>query len=175
LRRMDPNVPVSLVGYSFGARTIAGALDLLAGGTFAGRTLPDGAAPAKRAPVRAVLWAAAMGAGWLSPGYAAGDALSVADRILVTRNLCDPVLKFYPLMYRGRGPQAMGYVGPACISRLGAEAEKVAILPVECSVGRNHDVKCYLRAGPVRAQLAWYTLVETPKAESASPEPAAAP
>ena len=108
--RMAPEVRVSLIGYSFGARTITGALHLLAGGEFAGRRLPEGNAPVERTPVRALLVAAAMSADWLSPGRANGLALGLADRVLVTRNRYDPVLKHYPRMYRRGGPQALDCV-----------------------------------------------------------------
>ncbi len=175
LGRMDPEVRVSMIGYSFGARTITGSLQLLAGGRFAGRALPEGAAAPDRIPVRAVLLAAAMNAYSLSPGQRAGLALSLADRVLVTRNMYDPVLKYYPMMYRRRGPQALGYTGPTRSARLGEHGETLEILPVERSVGGNHDLECYLRAWPVRSQLAEYAFLGTPEPESEAPKPAPAP
>jgi len=171
LGRVNPEVRVSLIGYSFGARTITGALQLLAGGRFAGRSLPEGAAPVERTPVRAVLVAAAMSAHWLSSGGANGLALSLADRVLVTRNTYDPVLKYYPRMYGRGGPQALGYTGLARSSRLGEQREKVEILPVERSVGSNHGLNGYLRASPVRSRLAWYAFLEPPVAEAEADAP----
>ena len=170
LGRMNPEVRVSLIGYSFGARTITGALHLLAGGEFAGRSLPEGTAPVERTPVRAVLVAAAMNADWLSPGRANGLALSLAERVLVTRNMYDPVLQYYPRMYGRGGPQALGYTGLARSSRLAEQREKVEILPVERSVGSNHDWDGYLRASPVRSRLAWYAFLEPPEAEADAPD-----
>ncbi len=41
LDRVRPDVQVNLIGYSFGARVISGALHILAGGTVAGRELID--------------------------------------------------------------------------------------------------------------------------------------
>jgi len=171
LGQLDPDVPVCLVGYSFGARAITAALHILAGGQVAGRSLPEGHV-VERAPVRAVLVAAAMDSGWLLPGHRNGLALSRLDRVLVLLNCSDPVLKFYPLMYGLGGPQALGRAGPACPGRLGDEAEKIELLDVTCSVGRNHDWDCYVRSPALRAHLAWYTFPETEPAEAQTQGPA---
>ena len=160
LRKMNPDVRVSMMGYSFGARTITGALQLLGGGKFAGRTLPDLNAPVTRAPVRAVLVAAAMPNYWLSPGRSNGLALAQADRVLVTRNRSDPVLQWYDRMYGRGGPQALGYTGPSSYSRLGEHRERIEVVGVERSVGNNHDWNGYLGASPLRSRLAWYTFLE---------------
>jgi hypothetical protein len=166
LARMNREVPLSLVGYSFGARTITGALELLAGGSYSGRSLPEGMAPLKRKPVRAVLVAAAIDSGDLLPGRRNGLALSLVEQVLVTRNLCDPALKWYRRMYRRRGPEAMGFTGPVGLSCLGDAREKVETLPVECSVGRNHDWSGYLRASSLRSRLAGYAFLEPPAPEA---------
>jgi hypothetical protein len=160
LRKMDPDVRVSMIGYSFGARTITGALQLLGGGKFGGYGLPDLDAPVTRTPVRAVLVAAAMPNYWLSPGRSNGLALAQADRVLVTRNRYDPVLQWYDRMYGRGGPQALGYTGPSSFSRLGEQRERVEVLGVERSVGNNHDWNGYLNASPLRSRLAWYTFLE---------------
>ncbi|NQT17055.1 MAG: hypothetical protein HQ582_30135 [Planctomycetes bacterium] len=167
LRQVNPDVPVSLTGYSFGARTITGALQLLAGGEFAGRSLPEGTAPVQRTPIRAVLVAAAMANYWLLPGKTNGLALSQAERILVTRNRNDPVLQWYDRMYGRGGPAALGYTGPASPSRLGADQEKVETLVLDRSVGSNHDWAGYLRASPLRGRLAWYAFLEPADSEAA--------
>jgi len=176
--RIHPDVPVSAIGYSFGARVIGGALQILAGGRVAGRTLPE-RPTTRRAPVRAVLVAAAVDADWLLPDRRYGLALGQVDRMLVTRNLCDPVLKRYPLMYCVRGPQAIGYVGPACLEQLGPQREKIELVDLTCSVGRIHDWATYFAASGVRERLAWYALLEpvdrkTSPPASCSPEVQAA-
>lgn len=164
LQHLDPDVPVSLIGYSFGARIITGALHLLGGGELAGRSL---AQPARVLadgvkqvpPRRAVLVAAALDANWLLPGRPNELALSQVQRLLVTRNVRDPVLKWYPRMYRHGGPQALGFVGPAtCLSD-----EKVELLDLSCSVGRVHDWGRYWAATGLRRRLAWYTFLDPPE------------
>jgi len=164
ISRINPKVRLGLIGYSYGARTITGALHMVAGGEFDGRSLP--AAPVERTPVRAVLVAAAMPNYWLLPGRQNELALGQAERVLVTRNCNDPVLRWYDRMYGRGGPQALGYTGPASPSRLGEEREMLETLVLDCSVGRNHDWECYLAACSLRSRLAWYAFLEPPDEQS---------
>lgn len=161
LDRLDPQVPVSLIGYSFGARIITGGLHLMAGGSLAGRSLGERAADGRR-PIRVVLVAAALDVDWLSADRPNGRALSQVQRILVTHNCCDPVLRWYPLLYCRRGPQAMGFAGPICCRQSGTGCEKIELLDTTCSVGRIHDWTCYVEASGLRRRLGWYTFLESP-------------
>ena len=168
LDRVRPDVAVSLVGYSFGARVITGALHIFGGGQVAGRGLAE-PARADRAPLRVVLVAAALNNDWLLPGRRNGLALGQSERVLVTQNGCDPVLRFYPRLYGRRGPEALGFTGPACPSRLGNEREKIELLGVSCSVGKDHSWRGYLGVGALRAEMAQYVFL-TPPPEQAGTE-----
>jgi pimeloyl-ACP methyl ester carboxylesterase len=167
LDRMSPDVPVNLVGHSFGARTILGAMELLAGGTVAGRvTTHDANRP--RGPIRAVLIAAAVENGCLLPGRRDGLALGQLERVLITCNVNDSALKWYPRLYGRGGPEALGYTGPACPSRLGDQREKIETLNLTCSVG-SHDWTDYLRSSALRLRLGSYTFVSAvPESEAAA-------
>ena len=160
IQQIPSNVPITLVGYSFGARVIAVASHLLAGGSLDGQVLP-GDPVANRVPLRAVLLAAALDAHWLAPGYRLDRATNLMESMLITVNSCDTVLKFYPLMYRVGGPLALGRFGPTC---LGEEQEKVTLLDVRCCVGRVHDWRRYLCCDDVLAYLPWFARL--PAAES---------
>lgn len=165
LRRMEAEVPVTAVGYSFGARIISGALHLAAGGELLGRSLESAemvaeSARLRRRPVRAVLVAAAMSAGSLLPAGRNGKALDLIDRALITRNSADPVLHFYPLMYGRGGPQAMGYVGPYVRGDDLETREKIELVSVQCSVGRAHDWNRYFGSGTVRRRVSRYAFDE---------------
>ncbi|NQU19919.1 MAG: hypothetical protein HQ567_01445 [Candidatus Nealsonbacteria bacterium] len=162
LRRMDRNAPVCLIGYSFGARTIAGALHILGGGRLAGRNLPQTAEPTPPAePTRptlrqAVLVGCASDTGWLLPGRRNGLALSQVDRMLITRNGRDRKLKRYSMLYRLGGPKALGYVGPAGC-RL---SEKIELIDVSRFVGRAHGWACYEPSPQLRGRLGRYMHLE---------------
>jgi pimeloyl-ACP methyl ester carboxylesterase len=185
LGRLGPEAPVSLVGYSFGARIITMALDRLDGDRNAERAVVEPAAqdatsmeppraPAEPPRRRAVLIAAALDAGWLAPGGRHGRALRQVERMLITRNCCDPVLRLYPLMYRVGGPQALGYVGPIC---LGKNREKTETAELSCAVGRAHAWSRYIAAPGLWRPLAEYSFLDSAagKLGAASPEPSNGP
>ena len=88
LAEMKPEVRTGLIGYSYGARIITGALHLLGGGTLAGQTVSAG----ERPTIRVALWASGLHNHWLLPGHYHGQALAMAERWLITYNCCDPVL-----------------------------------------------------------------------------------
>lgn len=160
LDQLPRGVKVSLAGHSFGPRIVTGALHLLAGGQLAGQRLPPDAVAAwtggKRNPIRAVLLAAAMDADWLAPGGCHGLALPLIDRLLVTHNGCDRVLRWYPRMYGRGGSQALGFVGPCGID----DAPNVELLDVSSTVGKIHDWRCYCSASNVCRRWAQYTFLE---------------
>ena len=98
---------VSLLAYSYGARIATGALHLLEGGQLSGRALasPDGRA----FHVRLVMLAAALHNYWLRPGGYHDMAVSHIDYLLNLYNCCDPVLKRYPLLYKGSRAGCFGF------------------------------------------------------------------
>lgn len=154
LSELPPQAPVTLIGFSFGARTIGGALELLAGGAVAGLALPE--APAARPQIRAMLLGAAMDNDWLLPGRRNGAALSQVEQMLVTCNPADAVLKRYHWLYCGGYAEALGFTGPACPGMLGPEQAKLEVVSVRCSVGREHDFSRYAWARAVASRLGWY-------------------
>lgn len=153
LARMDPNVPVTLVGYSLGARIATGALHLINGGTLVNCLFTD---MVDRRPVRAVLIAAAMHNYWLNPGQFHDNAIGQADRILILKNYCDPVLKWYGLISKCGNPAALGYTGAANSSQLGADVDRIEHLNVTCIIGKTHDLYRYIWPTVVREKIREY-------------------
>lgn len=149
--------PLELVGYSYGARVVTGALHLLAGGELDDLRLVDRAHPA-RPPVRAALVAAAVDADWLQPGGFHGRALEQVDQLLLVNNQLDPAMRFYHLAIEGRNSRALGYAGVAGRAHLGELADRVRAIDVSDAVGRSHALGDYLAApepvGRVLEQLA---------------------
>ncbi len=174
LGSIRPDVPVSLIGYSFGARVATGALQLLAGGQIACRSLPQAVVTERKAagqrPYRLVLIAAAADANWLLPGCRDGLVLPLVDRVLVTANCCDPVLRWYPRLYGRGGPEAMGYVGPSCSAQPGS-CDKIEVIDLSCSVGRIHDWHTYETAPELTGRLGWYSFLEPAVAQSTTTQP----
>jgi hypothetical protein len=154
--KMRSDVPISMIGFSFGARSIGGALQLLAGGEFDGQKLPPLSTPARK-PIRAALIAAAMDDFAFATDLQNGQAGGQVERMLVTCNPVDCVLRWYRLMYRGGGPDALGFTGAACANLSGEKLEQVN---VSCEVGHEHSWQRYFCAPSVRSRLGWYAFVK---------------
>lgn len=140
---MRPDVPLSLMGYSFGARVVCGGLHLLAGGEADGYTLNLGA-PVERLPARVMVLAAAMDNHWLRPGDLYGLALTQMERLVITVNRGDPVLLLYPSLWEYRGPHALGFTGAVGMEAWGPEARKVCEWNVRPFVDCHHALLDYL-------------------------------
>ncbi len=149
LGQLDPATPVSLLGYSFGARIATGALHLLGGGELAGRAL----SPVLQRPsssIRVALIAAAVHNHWLHPGGCHDQALSQMERLLIQYNSCDPVLKRYRLIEKRSRPAALGYTGMYVSDELATWIEQRDVC---CIVGKSHDEDRYLSSASLTAQM----------------------
>jgi hypothetical protein len=150
--------PLSLLGFSLGCRTVSGTLELLAGGAAGGRALPPPSLQAWRSsgprPIRAMMIAAAIDDDWLEPSAPAGLAPVEVQRILVSMDCRDRVLKWYSRLYGPHGPEAMGVVGPA-----GPAGGKLEVVDVTCEVGRRHNFDRYEETWPICQRLGWYTFL----------------
>jgi hypothetical protein len=159
LRSMKPEEPVSLVGYSFGARIIAGGLHLLGGGTLPGHCLPTAGSSEniqKRVgPIRTFLVAAAFDCYALAPGRQFGNAASQTEEMLVTRNRLDDALRWYPRLYGRGGPEALGYVGPCCV-----DEKSIRIFDATCCVGKSHHWEGYICCPNIFNVLPHYLFAE---------------
>ncbi len=159
LERLPPEIPVTLIGYSFGARVIGGALHLAEGGTLLGMQRENAAADPIRRPLRVMLVAGAADSEWLLPGNRHGLAGRQIEQMMITRNCCDRVLRFYPRMRRDDSSSALGFAGPASPGRLAESGLSFETVPVESQVGREHAWHAYLRSSAVRSRLAWYSFL----------------
>lgn len=155
LDQINPDVPVTLFGDSYGPRMITAALHCLGGGSIQSQRLASRTHPTRK-PVRAVLMAAALDSHWLSPGQRHGLALTQVDQMLVTINRADPALRFYPRLYRlvPRGADALGYGGASC--GLGQHAGKIVEWDVRCIVGPTHNWQAYAGSPQLMQQIAPY-------------------
>jgi hypothetical protein len=134
--QIDAEVPVNFVGHSFGAKITTGALQLLGGGPLAGRTLPEPIE--KRAPMEAVLLAAALPSSSLAIGRQNGEALDAVDKMLAMNNHCDMALKRYPKV---ECTSALGYTG--AFGPLGENGAKLYQTDVCCAIGKSHGWESY--------------------------------
>lgn len=154
--------PLCLIGYSFGAQIAAGAMQLLAGGPMAGRCLPTeaiGRWAAGPRPVRAMFVAPAVDADSLMPGHCLGMALGQIERVLVTQNCVDRVLRAYRRLHGIGGPEAMGHSGPISCLAPGSGCERLDVADVTREVGKQHDWRLYQAAPSFVQRLGWYAFL----------------
>ncbi|GAA5507488.1 hypothetical protein [Novipirellula caenicola] len=156
LDQIDPRVPVSLFGSSYGPRLITAALHFRAGGTIAGYQLPPSGTYIGPT-VRVALFASALDSDWLLPHRHHGRALTQVEHMLIAYNPSDSVLHWYPRLNGRGGPPALGAVGMAT-SCLGAERDKVQLMNVSRSVGKTHSWQAYEGSPQMMARVAPYLL-----------------
>jgi hypothetical protein len=152
LDRIRPEIPAVLMGYSFGARISTGTLHLLGGGAINGRTLPLATTATERAPRRAVLLAAAVGRDALAPGHRHSQALGQVDRMVITVNPRDRVLRFFPAL-ADDGDEALGFSGPSGLGRSGELRSRVVLFNVTPYVHKHHLSSEYQRSPEIMACL----------------------
>jgi hypothetical protein len=160
LDQMPAETPVSLIGFSFGARVITAGLHVLGGGRVCNGMGLDERAHPDRAPVNAVLIAAALHAHWLGRGQNHGLAMSQVDRMFLLNNCNDLALRYYHLSSTDRSrPRALGVSGP---TRIDSEyAAKIQERDVSRSAGSEHDLFRYLCAPGAVGQV-WEYAVSAP-------------
>ncbi len=175
LNELHPQSPVSLVGYSFGARIITGALHLLGGGQINGREL-KGRDASDHLPLRAVLMAAALDNHWLLPGHAHGLAMPQVDRMLLVTNGCDRALEHYHWLYCRRSTaDALGFTGIPSISQLGSDRQKVSQFDACCVIGRSHDWTLYFDSPAIVNRICSIAFEQPDLAPTTSPDRACEP
>ena len=143
---------VSLMGYSFGARTILGALHLVGGGQLAGRSLARPAHPCCH--FNLVLWAAAAENGWLSPGGCHECASKVVRRGVITVNRRDPVLRRYRRSIIRARQRALGQTGIRGPLACWSDGVQFCELDVTHIVGSHHDWCRYWQSSAIMRQTA---------------------
>ncbi len=162
-----------MVGYSYGARTILGALQLLAGGQLSGRCLPESGCGTPH--VHVALWAAASQSDWLLNGKPHGRAMDCIESAAIFYNRVDPALKRYSrVLCKANGP-ALGHVGLTRPHGGPAGYSRICQIDVTKIVGRHHDWNRYCGSCSIMAQTSVTALEsQTPPHVNASDNASAA-
>lgn len=169
LRRFGAQEKVSLIGYSFGARIICGALHLASGGTIDSLSLvPESSDEARSdSRFRVLLMAAAAPSSWLLPQGLHQGALSKVERMLILYNPNDSALKHFHMIDPEK-QRALGFVGldsrrlergSAVADKSGAEDQpRVSQRPVHLEIGNAHDENRYYSSRRILEELQRYGL-----------------
>lgn len=141
LSQVEPDRPVAIVGYSYGALIAMEALEDLVHAQAAGR---EGVQPwiGRQAPLNLVLVAAAVRHDALAPRGPYRETLPCIDRLTVLYNSDDMALRFFELVDRNLRTDALGLEGmPAAWV-----AGRAAFTQVDAAgiVGSSHRLSDYL-------------------------------
>lgn len=156
---LDRNVPILLIGHSYGARVIGPALHWL--------SLVDAASAAPPQRRRAVFMAGGLDYDWLAPQGKYRGAFDAVERGVVMFNPCDNVLKWYPHLWGRGGPEALGYVGLPSAA-FAAWGDRIDAINVEPILGKDHALYDYYLAAPIWHILATEAMFESPTLEPAT-------
>lgn len=148
--QLPAETPLTMVGFSFGARIVTGSLHILGGGNLGGLGLAELQHPHRR-PANVVLLAAALNSDWLCPGHYNGQTMSMVHRMVLVNNCVDRAMKYYHFSATCGRPQALGLCGPTCIDP--ADVSKLVELNVSGYVGAEHNLFCYLSAPGVTSEI----------------------
>lgn len=152
LAKVDPEQPVAIVGYSFGALISLKAFDELCGP--AGEQLPCGGNSLTCRPgvLNMVLVAPAVRSDALAPRGPYRDALACLDRLTVIINSRDEALRFFPLLDPRVDVPALGYVGMP--GSWAAADTTFRMRDATSIVGRQHSLLRYLESATLSAIIA---------------------
>ncbi len=139
--------PISLVGHSFGARIITGAVHLAAGGSVSGSRLKE--LPDSSTRYRVALLAAAVERNALCPGGRYKHALDRTHSLLLVNNSRDQALSFFWAIDPGRKRQALGTVGLTCIP----QAAQIEQCNWTCVLGREHSFLKYMNSPAIVSRI----------------------
>jgi hypothetical protein len=154
LQQLPAEKPLGIIGFSYGARAVTGALHALGGGTLCGRTLSAATYPNE---IRISLMAAAIDRAWMLEGGRHQYASRTISSIVNLYNSNDPILRRYHLISSSSRAAAAGVAGivlprnwlnlPPGEGTAVAAPSHVRLRQFDCrtDLGRSHDERSYYR------------------------------
>ncbi len=155
LAQLNADQRTSLLGFSYGGRTIFGALHLLNGGKLCDCPLTTNDT-AKRIRPRVAIWACASETDWLCPGGCYSQSIAQVERGLLIYNRHDPILRRYQRLIPGAQSPALGITKLPC----GADPEgRFCEIDASSTIGKVHRFKPYMESsrlvGRIRHHVLW--------------------
>ncbi len=134
--------PTGLIGFSFGARVVSGALHALAGGSLGSRTIGEPAITGANIDVGFL--APALDNRWMAANGYHRLATQNLNRLLLLYNDRDFALKYFRLISQDPRSEALGHTGPRCFApRHDGTPLQIRSLNCANTVGNHHSEKTY--------------------------------
>jgi hypothetical protein len=151
LQKVEPQSKVCLFGFSFGCRIACQAVEMLR----QSEQQPEGMR------LHLVLSGAATDQNWFAKGQQHGKTPEIIEKILITYNPDDWVLRFYHLMYEcGYRPTALGYEGLPVRSIAPEFRERFENINVNRSTGDEHQTLLHVRSPAFQSRINTYFFFE---------------
>ncbi len=143
---------ISLIGTSFGARIVGGALHLLGGGRLGIFELPERSGAWR--PAQVVFVSPAIDSDWLLPRHRFGRAMSQVERMLLLNNSADRVLKRYHWLYGPRSTvEALGHAGLRRSALADDQRQKIVQVDAASAIGSKHGCGPYFESPAMLARM----------------------
>lgn len=158
LQHVDPQTPVSILGFSFGGRVALGAMQLIGGGPLDGCCLPPAAHPIS--PINLTLAVPAIRNDCLTSTHR--NAYSQINHLDLVYNSRDAYLNLYRFTRFDNRMPAMGYTGIRGLNRLPDYESRVHQFNAARFVGVQHDYLEYITDHRIEASLRKHLLIGLP-------------
>ncbi len=159
LQQMDPQTPVSIIGFSFGGRVALGALHLVGGGAIDGCGLPIAAHPVS--PVNLTLAVPAIRNDCLITTR--NRAYSQINHFDLVYNSRDAYLNLYRFTRFDNKNPALGYTGIRGLNRLPDHEFRVHQFNAARFVGVEHDYLEYITDQRIESSVRNHLLIGFPQ------------
>ena len=149
LRRLRHEQNTSILGFSFGARSVTGGLHLDAGGSIPGFVSPPPIVDDVVPTYRLALVAPAVDRNWIEPNGRHRQALDHVDFMVNLYNSRDPVLRRFRFLDRIARPIAAGFAGfesftdPRATTPLAGGTPRIRQFDCGGVIGTTHAEKSY--------------------------------
>lgn len=158
LQHVDPQIPVSILGFSFGGRVALGAMQLIGGGSLDGGCLPPVAHPVS--PINLTLAVPAIRNDCLITTHR--NAYSQINHLDLVYNNRDAYLNLYRFTRFDNRMPAMGFTGICGLNRLPDHQSRVHQFNAARFVGVQHDYLEYITDHRIEASLRKHLLIGLP-------------
>lgn len=145
LDKFPPESRVSLVGFSFGGRTICETVKNLSRSQNASSEETQNAPGGLSLRLRNLLLAPAVNQDSVLPRSQYAEVLEIPEKTLLFFNPRDKALRWYPHIYSGHGPQALGRLGVPLAAVSQEVREKVQAINISPISGDRHEFALYFR------------------------------
>ena len=157
LSQLPSDSRVSLVGFSFGARTTCEAVQRISKKPEFFTQLEDGQT-LPNVQIRNLLLSPAIDQVALAPRSRYGNVISASQQSIVLYNPCDLALKFYPFLVGCHGPKSLGREGVPFFNIPKDLRQKISGINIDPIAGSRHSFTVFFQSSALNNRLGDFLL-----------------